>query len=411
MRMDSNPKKPNRIKDFFHTERGRHVALWLTYFLFWGGSAAFMAYIALYYESVNLSGRQIGQLTSIPLFVSLISSMVFGFISDASRRNRLLLSVATIGLIAVLLVFPRVQTFWLLFPMVLLYSVFHAPANPILDQTTLNTLEHPEDYGKMRMGGSIGWGLVVLLTGFLIDNLGLGIPVIFYINIAFMVIFFIIISVIPSAHKKAHENAEPPTLRNLGKMIAQPGVFLLFLLIIIWGMGEASIGNFLFLHIKHLGGSSTLMGTALSASLIGEIVTFTVANRIQKRLGELRMILLAFVVLIVWLSGLSLIKDPNLIPVFQIFGGAGFALIQSGSVAYINRKAPRELGTTAQALRGGLFAGLGSGVGALISGALYEFYGSSSMFRIMSVLEMCGLVFGVFVYLREQRKRAARAQQ
>ena len=42
----------------------------------------------------------------------------------------------------------------------------------------------------------------------------------------------------------------------------------------------------------------------------------------------------------------------------QIFGGAGFALIQSGSAAYVNRRAPKELGTTAQ---------------ALISGVLYEF--------------------------------------
>jgi MFS family permease len=113
-------------------------------------------------------------------------------------------------------------------------------------------------------------------------------------------------------------------------------------------------------------------------------------------------------VLIIWLSGLSLIKDPNLIPAFQIFGGAGFALIQSGSVAYINRKAPRELGATAQALRGGLYAGLGVGVGTIISGVLYEFFGSSMMYRIMVVIQICGLIFGVFVYLRDQRNRTSK---
>ena len=194
-------------------------------------------------------------------------------------------------------------------------------------------------------------------------------------------------------------------------MLNQRSVVLLFLVLIIWGMGEASIGNYLFLHIKHLEGSFTLMGTALAVSLIGEIVTFTFADRIQAKLGEFRMILVAFVVLIIWLTGLSLIKDPNLIPAFQIFGGAGFALIQSGSVAYVNRNAPPELGVTAQALRGGLYAGLGSGIGTLISGLLYELYGSAALFRIMSVFQIFGLLFGIFVYLQDQRRKKSLPQE
>jgi len=331
-----------------------------------------------------------------------------GFISDASRRNQLVLMIATLFLIAVLLIFPNAQTFWMLFPAALAYSVFHAPTNPILDETTLSTLAHPENYGKVRLGGSIGWGLSVLLTGFLIDRLAPDIPIIFYINIAFMALFFLVVSWIPTPAKDNAESDQSPTIRNLGRMITSPGVFLFFLVIIVWGIGEASISNFLFLHIKHLGGSSTLMGTALSISLIGEILTFNFANRIQKKIGEFRMVLLAFVVLIVWLAGLSLIKDPNLIPAFQIFGGAGFALMQSGSVAYVNRKAPQGLRTTAQALRGGLYAGLGNGVGTLISGALYEFFGSSAMYRMMVVVQVCGLIVGILVYLRDQKQKANR---
>ena len=403
--MGSDPRGISDGKRFFNSVKGKRLALWLMYFLFWAGAAAYLPYISVYFESVNLSGRQIGQLSSIPFFIALISSVTFGFLSDVSKRNRLLLRIVTVGMVIVLLLFPRAQSFWAMLPMVLAYSIFQAPVNPIMDETTLNTLEDPENYGKIRAGGSIGWGLVVLLTGFLIDNLGYGIPVIFYIHIAFLLLFFLIINVLPSP--KTHPGADTGevSLKSLGKMVAQPGVFLLFLVIIIWGMGEASISNFLFLHIKHLGGSSTLMGTALSVSLIGEIVTFNFANRIQTRIGEFKMILLAFGVLIIWLAGLSLIKDPNLIPAFQIFGGAGFALMHSGSVAYISRKAPKQLGTTAQALRGGLYAGFGNGIGTLISGALYEFYGSASLFRIMAVLQVCGLIFGIFVFMRDKRKR------
>jgi len=233
--------------------------------------------------------------------------------------------------------------------------------------------------------------------------------VIFYINIAFLVFFFLITAFLTGSTAKNITPGSDVTLKKLGKMLLQPGFLLIFLLIIIWGMGESSIGNFLFLHIKHLGGSSTLMGTALAISLIGEIVTFSMADRIQAKIGEFKMILLAFIVLFIWLTGLSLIKDPNFIPFFQIFGGAGFALIQSGSVAYVNRRAPKELGTTAQALRGGVLSGLGTGIGALISGMLYEFSGSSALFRIMSLVQLGGFVLGVLIFLRERRMNSVRS--
>jgi len=189
------------------------------------------------------------------------------------------------------------------------------------------------------------------------------------------------------------------------ELLRQPG-FLLFLLVVItWGIGESSISGFLFLHIKSLGGTSTLMGTALSVSLIGEILVFSFVDKIQARVEPYKMVLTAFIVLFAWLSGLSLIKDPNAIPLFQVFGGAGYALLLSGSVAYVNARAPREIGTTAQAIRGGVFSGLGVGIGSIISGRLYEQTGSALLFRYMSFIVLAGFVFGVITLIADQKKQ------
>ena len=163
--------------------------------------------------------------------------------------------------------------------------------------------------GRLRVGGSIGWGIMVLITGYLIDHLGLGLPLIFYIHILFNFVFLINIGIMPSIQHKTNPPAHSVSLMSLWKMIRRPGFMLFMLVIIIWGIGEASIGNFLFLHIKGLGGSSTLMGFALSVSLIGEIITFTFAHKIQARLGPHRMVLAAFVVLFTWLTGLALIRQ------------------------------------------------------------------------------------------------------
>ncbi len=399
-----------RIQAFRNTPRGAQINLWLAYFIYWAGAAAVMPYIAVYYETVGLKGSQIGQLNSIPFFVSMISSIILGFLSDVSRQHKKILRLCAAGMIVVMALFPNAHTFLTFLPIVFMWSFINAPFNSILDQTTLNALENPADYGKIRVGGSIGWGIMVLVTGFLVDKLGRGYGIIFYIHILFLILFLVNTLGMPHGRRVAADPENQPSLKKVVDMLRQPGMLPVLLMIAIWGVGEASITNFLFLHIKSLGGSSTLMGVALSISLVGEIVAFSLANKLQVKIGPVRMMLLSFVVLFTWLLGLSLIRNPNAIPFFQVFGGAGYALIQSGSVAYVNARAPKEVGTTAQAIRGGVLSGLGIGIGTLISGLIYETSGSVVLFRNMSILTLAGFVMGVVLYLNNQRRQKSKVE-
>lgn len=399
------PDLISRARAFINTPKGAQVNLWLAYFIYWAGAAAILPYISVYYESVNLKGTQIGQLSSIPFFVSMVSSILLAFLSDVSKKHKLILRLCAAAMIAVMALYPAARSFLAFLPIVFMYSIINAPFTSIMDQTTLTALENPADYGKIRVGGSIGWGIMVLVTGFLVDKLNRGYGIIFYICIIFLVIFLINTIGMPQGHKIEVKPEERPNIKMIGEMLRQPGMLPVLLLIAIWGIGESAIGNFLFLHIKSLGGSSTLMGIALSISLVGEIVAFSIANKILVKIGPGKMMLLSFLVLFAWLFGLSLIRNPIAIPFFQVFGGAGYALIQSGSVAFVNERAPKQLGTTAQAIRGGVLSGLGVGTGALISGVIYEASGSVVLFRNMSYLTIAGFALGVVMYLNSRRAR------
>jgi len=350
-------------------------------------------------------GGEIGRLNSIPYFVTLVSSIVFAFLSDKFGQHKLILRVTSVGIIAILLIYPSARSFSALIPIVLAYSVLHAPSNAILDETTLSTLENPEHYGKIRVGGTIGWGIMVVVTGFLIDHLSLGLNVIFYVHMFFSLLFLAVVAIIPDPHPHSSKTSEQVSLKKVAAVLRQPGFLLFLVLIVLWGIGESSIGNFLFLHIKSLGGSSTLMGTALAVSLVGEIVVFSFADKFHSRFKPEVMVLMAFIVLFAWLVGLSLIKNPFIIPFFQVFGGAGFALLQSGSVNYVDQRAQREIGTTVQAISGGIYSGLGVGVGAIISGFIYEAAGSAALFRVMALIALGGFIFGLSIQLHERRRK------
>ena len=377
--------------------------MFLAQVFYWAGMAAVMPFLSVYYESVHLKGGQIGQLRSIPLFVSLISSVGLAFLSDRLKQHKRVLLVCILGLMAALSVIPQLSTFTALVPIILMYSIFNTPIIPILDQMILSALDDPGNYGRIRVGGSIGWGIMVIATGYLIDSLKVGLSFIFYIDILLLSFLFILILFLPHEETSGASSQESVTLNKLIGMLKQPGFLIFLLIIIIWGIGQSAIGGFLFLHIKHLGGSASLMGISMSVSLIGEIIVFLFSSRIQHRIGTMPMVLLAFVVLFTWLIGLSLIRNPNVIPFFQIFGGSGFALLHSAGVAYMNKRAPEGLGTTAQAIRWGFFTGFGMGTGMIINGLMYENVGTVELFRNMAFVTLGGFLFALLVFINQRK--------
>ena len=110
----------SRTKTFFRTPRGTRVGLWGAFFFYWGSLAPFIPYVALYYESINLTGSQIGQLSAIRSLVSFFSSILLAFLSDFLRRRKLILRICVLGMTAALLIFPHAASFTTLLPIVVL---------------------------------------------------------------------------------------------------------------------------------------------------------------------------------------------------------------------------------------------------------------------------------------------------
>jgi len=377
-----------RIKKFSRTPRGTRAVLWGAFFLFWAGLAPFFPFIGLYYESINLNGSQIGQLGSIRSLVSFISSILLAFLSDFLRRRKLILRACILGMIAALLIFPHAASFATLLPIVMLYSIFLSPTTAILDETTLRSLDNPRDYSKVRLGGSVGWGILVFITGWLLDNAAVNLTVIFYLHITLLILLFVFSWLLPETERAPGVSVKKASPKDVWEMLRLPAFLPWMGIIFLWGVVVSSIVNFSFLHIKHLGGGTSLMGTAISVSILGEIAGFTAAKRIQHKVGSRMMMALAFATHVIWFTAVSLIKQPASILFYQALGGAGYSLLHAGSVAYVDLRAPGRIGTTAQAVRGAIQFGLGSGTGALISGVLYQAYGSAALYRTMAIISL-----------------------
>ena len=375
------------------SKKGGKFSLRAAYLLYWSAAAAFVPYMSVYFESNSLSGRQIGLLISIPYLVTVVSSLLLSYISDLVKKPALVLQVCTLGFIAAVVYLPSVSGFLMIAFFYFLYAVSSAPMNPILDEITLGFLEDPSQYGKIRLGGSIGWGGTVLIVSYFLydwnfNNMFLAARII-------MILFFVNTFRIPKNRILSHQNTV--TLKQLGKFIRKRGVSILLASNVIWAIAEASLTGFLFLHIKGLGGNSVIMGFSMATALLCELLCFMVIDKIESRFKLSNMILAAFVCQFLRLFFLFIIKDPILLIPFQFIGGASFALIWSASVAYINKHADKEISTTAQALKT-CATSIGAGISAILGGWIYEIRGSTNLFLYLSIMLLTALVIGLQIY-------------
>jgi PPP family 3-phenylpropionic acid transporter len=401
-----------RAKTFFRSRRGALIGLWLAYFFYWGSLGPFVPFLSLFYESAGLTGTQIGQLSFTRSIVSFFSAVILAFLSDLLRRRRRLLTICIAGMIAALLVFSRMSTFYTLLPIVALYSVFLAPVISILDEDTLRALENPRDYGTVRMGGSFGWGILTFLTGLVIGLPGLSQRVIFTLHIALLAPLLVLVQFLPDTGRTSASGAEKEkaSLADVWQLLRQPGYALWMGIIFVIGIGGAGVMNFLALHVRSLGGNSLLTGAALTCNILGEIAGFAAAKRLQGRVGSRRMMILSFFLRVFWFSGLAFIRQPLWILPVQLLGGASFALVQAGSVAYVNERAPRRIGTTAQAIRSAILIRLSAAFGALLSGSLYQSRGSGYMFAVIALINLVTFILALALRTYEHR-RASRCTE
>ena len=379
--------------------KGRYFSLVNAYFLYWSAAAAFIPYMSVYYESRGLAGKLIGLLISIPYMVTAASSFLFGYLSDLIKKPSAILRLCALSFIAALVMLSRANSFWMTALGCLTYAISAAPMNPILDKITLGLLNDKSQYGRVRIGGSVGWGLGVLVVSYLLSDWNFS--TMFIVSQSLLLLFFFNSFLVP--RENVALSPSEIKLSYMWAFLKRRGTIILLLANVVWSLAESSITGYLFLHIKMLGGSSLMMGLSMAFAILSEMIGFLLVEKALKRLKLSTIVALAYILQFLRLCSLSLIKDPVVLVPFQFFGGASFALIWSASVAYIDRHADPEMQTTGQALKSGVMS-IGSSLSVLLGGVIYELYGSTVLFSGVAAVIFTALLLGAWIIHREPRQ-------
>jgi MFS transporter, PPP family, 3-phenylpropionic acid transporter len=165
-------------------------------------------------------------------------------------------------------------------------------------------------------------------------------------------------------------------------------LFLAFL----GGIGAFSVAAYLFPYMAELGAKESTMGIASSIATVTEIVIFFFGNRLVKKFGSYGLLTLALVMFGIRSLLYGVVSTPAMVLVLQVFGGTIFPTMWLAGVSYADENSPSGLKSSAQGLFGAMMFGVGSAVAGFVGGLLLESIGGRSMFIVLGIIILTGLV-------------------
>jgi PPP family 3-phenylpropionic acid transporter len=384
---NSNPGRQNQDSN------GNLFLLKLYNLSFFAAFAAIMPFLVIYYQDLG---------TALPPLMTLVGSAVWGAIADITSQYRRILGVSITGasLFGFLIVFY--STFQALVPIVLAYAFFISPIVPLLDNSVLESLkDRTEQYGRFRLWGALGWGLSAPVVGTIAEKFGLDLS--FYIYLVLMIIGLLVALKMPVAQTGIGGDFR----KGFRLLLKERQTQVFFLTMLFVGIGVTLIDIFLFLHLQALGATKSLMGLTLTVGTISEIFIFIFADRLIRRFGTVKLLVLSILALALQLLAYSVLNVPGFALVIQILHGPSFAGMWSAGVAIANQVAPKGMGATAQGLFSSVFLGVGGVIGSIVGGFLLDRVGTPRTFAWTGIwVLLCG--FSFFMISRRNEKAGFR---
>ena len=357
------------------------------YFLYYAAMAMFLPFIVLFYQELRFTGPQIALLTGVPPLITLFSAPFWTSVADSTGRHRLVISLG-VGVAALsVLLLQSLELFAVIFLTVLVFNFFFSPVPSLSDSATITMLgEERAMYGRIRLGGTISWGLFALIAGMLVDNYGLRIA--FW---SFSLIMFVSLFV---AQKLVFDDSrQAGSINTTGiRFYLTSRRWQLFLFsAFLGGLGSTSVASFLSPYMAEMGANKTTMGLAITIATITELPIFFFGNRLVKRFTAQGLFYIALVMMGIRSLLYVVASSPMGVLAIQVFGGTIFPAMWVAGVSYADEYAPSGLKSTAQGLFGAMSFGFGSAVGGFLGGLLLASVGGRGMYLVFGLIILGGL--------------------
>ncbi|MDF2178040.1 MFS transporter [Aliiglaciecola sp. CAU 1673] len=378
----------------------------LAYLLYFGQLGVLVPYLALFLDGRGLDSTAIGELLALITLARILGPTLWANLADSSGKClRILQLGCLLASLSFLFIFIA-DDFWSLALCFGLVLMFWTAIMPQMEVITLNSVEgNASRYSRIRLWGSLGFILLTVLAGRLIDWYGTEV-LIFLCSGLLLSLLLVSLRLQEPPQQQIDNEPEGP----IWDWLRAP-VFIGFILAAC--LLQVSFGpynSFFTLYMKDLGYSGMQTGLLLSVGVVAEIVIFMLAGRLIGRFGVKRVLYVSLLLTALrWYVMASLAHVQWLLILSQLFHAASFGLTHAASVHFIHRYFGRRFQSRGQALYVSLATGLGGALGNYGAGHLWQ-QGKGAELTFLCAAAVVTLAALVVMLLPRQQLQGERRQ-
>ncbi|MEI6413293.1 MAG: MFS transporter [Pseudomonadota bacterium] len=360
------------------------------YGLYFASLGVLVPYWGPFLDAQGFDALAIGQLTAIPMATKCVAPYLWGWLGDHLGSRMPIARLASfLSALAFLTVF-QAKGFWPLAVVMVGFSFFWNASLPQVEVVTFNHLgANGHRYTQIRVWGSVGFIVTVLLLGRLLEQFGtLATPV------AMMVLLLgigIATLAVPEGPDCPADPGHPTSLR---RVLGTPEVWAFLVACFLMQVGHGAYYAFYSIYLQDHGYSPSQVGGLWALGVIAEVGLFLVMGPLIQRFGAPRIFRWSLMAAVVrWLVIGALPDCPGCLIGAQILHAATFGGFHASAIQRINGYFPGRFRGRGQALYTSASYGAGGGIGSLAAGALWDLQGPFVTFYLASLVTLVGLAF------------------
>lgn len=359
----------------------------LSYLLLFGAIGILFNYYALYLQRAGLTGTQIGAVLGVLALARVLSQPIWGLVGDIYRVRRLILSGSCFAAALASLALTQTPDFIGLLLVTTILAIANGPINPFCDALSLEYLEREsrrEEFGSLRLWGSVGFAVTSLAIGALV--IGESVWLITYLYSATMAAMGIVTATLPDT-----PHTERATWGGGGAALWGSSVFLRLLVgVVLLGTTLGVANNFLIVYLDALGAEGWVSGATFALAGLLEVPLMGYARHLIERFG-LRRVLVAGVALqpLRWLLYI-VITIPLLVIPTQLFHSIAMLSLLIAGVLFADQLLPSQWRATGQTAYSAALHGIGPTIGVFSAGVIYEHAGLAMVWWACAAANLLG---------------------
>jgi PPP family 3-phenylpropionic acid transporter len=366
----------------------------LFFFAYYGYVGVFSPYASLYFADRGLSATQIGILMSLMQVMRIFGPNLWGWVADQSRRRVLVLRLTSVvAAISFCGMFVG-QTFMFFFALMVTVNLFTSAQGPISEALMLSSMRGDlTHYGRVRLWGSVGFIVLVTLSGYALD--WQGIELMPWIALLMLVM---VTSVTFSLHEEpATQHTQPSN--SVRELLSRKSVLSFFASTFLMIAAHSSLYVYYSLYLSDIGYSKTVIGLMWSLGVIAEILFFFYQAPLFRRFGVRKLMLFSLAIAVIRFLMIGWgAQSLSVLLIAQVLHAATFGVHHSASVATLQRWFAGSLQARGQALYISISYGLGGTVGGLLLSACWDTFGARWVYVLAAIMSLLGLIAAQLSY-------------